>query len=268
MLKKCLRYDLKSVFTYWIFGALTVLVLSFPAGLTLRSFINNINNPSHFPWEIFVLIMAGFALAAFVILSELLVYIRFYKHFYSDEGYLTFTLPVKRRTLFTSKVINGVIWQISSLLVVTVCMTIVTAFIPQEPSTSMPEVTEPIISAGWIFAYFLEVIVLIVLLSLVSVLSMYLIISIGANIVRKYKVLATIGIAYGASMVLSVISYIISLVGVVYIFSIIELFPSGASNIGLLIFFALAFIIVVLFTIALGLAYASLRIIERKLNLA
>ena len=35
---------------------------------------------------------------------------RFYKNFFTDEGYLTFTLPVKASTLFLTKIINTFIW--------------------------------------------------------------------------------------------------------------------------------------------------------------
>ncbi len=271
MLKKCLRYDLKSVFTYWIFGAIAMLVMSIPGGLALRSMtINTMNDPNHFPWEIFIIMLVYFVGAAFLILSQILVYVRYYKHFFSDEGYLTFTLPVKRRTLFTSKVISGFIWQVVTGVTIFISVLIMLCFMPatNTPDTSIPEYSEPLISAGWIIMYLLEGLALFALLSLVSVLFMYLLISIGATIVRKNKAIVTIGIAYGASVALSILTYIFIFAGVFYGLSIAELFPEGASNPGLLIFLILALAIVVLFTLAVGLALASLRIIERKLNLA
>ena len=104
MLRKCLRYDFKSVFTYWLFGAITMLILSFPAGLALRSQIVNIENASNrFNWEILVLILYYFAIAAFLLLGSILIYVRYYKHFFSDEGYLTFTLLPLRCTRSTPR---------------------------------------------------------------------------------------------------------------------------------------------------------------------
>lgn len=272
MLKKCLHYDLKSVFTYWIFGAIAMLLMSIPGGLAIRSLVKNINDVNHFPWEIFVIMLIYFVAIAFLILNEILIYVRYYKHFFSDEGYLTFTLPVKRRTLFTSKVLNGVIWQALTIIVIVVSIIAMLFFLPASeatmPDTSTPEAYEPIISAGWIFAYVLEALVLMALSSLVGVLSMYLIIAIGANIVRKNKVIATIGIAYGASMVISTVTSIFVFLAMLYGVSAVEVFPEGPSNLGLLIFFVLALVIAVLFTLAVGLALGTLRIIERKLNLA
>lgn len=270
MLKKCLRYDLKSVFTYWIFGAIAMLVMSIPGGLAMRSLSLNANNPEHFPWEAFIIMLVYFVGAAFLILTEILVYIRYYNHFFSDQGYLTFTLPVKRRTLFTSKVLNGFIWQVATGITIFVSVMIMLCFMPVSttPDASVPEYTEPLISAGWIFAYVLEALALLLLLGLVSVLFMYLLISVGATIVRKNKVIVTIGIAYGASMVLSAIMTALIFVGVFYGVSIAELFPLGPSNIGFFIFVILALAIAILFTLAVALALATLRIIERKLNLS
>lgn len=269
MLKKCLRYDLKSVFTYWIFGAIAMLILSIPGGLALRSLTLNADNPEHFKWEVFIIMLVYFVGVAFVILSEILVYVRYYKHFFSDEGYLTFTLPVKRRVLFTSKVINGFVWQIATLATIFISIIIMLCFMPpSNPDTSVPEYTGQVISAGWAFVYALEGLLIFALVSLVSVLFMYLLISIGANIVRKNKIIVTIGIAYGASIVLSILSYVLVLVGVFYGIAIDEIFAVGPSNTYLFIFLLLLLAIAVLFTISVALAFASLRIIERKLNLA
>lgn len=269
MLKKCLRYDLKSVFPYWLFGAIAMLLMSIPGGLALRSQQLHIGDTDHFPWEIFVIMLVYFVGIAFLILTEILIYVRYYKHFFSDEGYLTFTLPVKRRTLFTAKVFNGVIWNALTVLVILVSVIIMFCFMPSIPSDTVPpEVTEPIISAGWIFAYILEALALIIISAFSSVLSMYLIITIGATIVRKNKVIVTIGIAYGASIVTSILSYILVFIGMFYVASAIALFPEAPSNLGLLIFLIIALVIAVSFTIAVALGLISIRIIERKLNLA
>ena len=271
MLKKCLRYDLKSIFTYWIFGAIAMLLMSIPGGLALRSQAIHFDDIEHFPWETFVLLIVYFVGIAFLILSEILIYVRYYKHFFSDEGYLTFTLPVKRRVLFTSKVLNGVIWQALTVLVILCSVIIMACFIPPTPNNEVvipPALQEPIISAGWIFAYVLEGLAILVIFAFLSVLSMYLIIAIGATIVRKNKILVTIGIAYGASIALSILTWVFIFIGAFYVVSMAELFPVGPSNIGLFIFLILLFAIAVLATIAVSIALITLRIIERKLNLA
>lgn len=269
MLKKCLRYDLKSVFSYWIFGAIAMLILSIPGGLALRSMAIHIGEVNRFNWEILVIILVYFGIACFAILSSILVYVRYYKHFFSDEGYLTFTLPVKRRTLFTSKVLNGVIWQTLTIVVIFVSVIIMFMFMPMDGATDVPPMeTEPIISGFWVFMYLLEALMLVVIYSFLTVLAMYLVITIGANVVRKNKILATIGIVYASSIVLSILSYILVFVGILYGVSISEVIAHVPTNLELLIFFAIALVIVVLLTLAIGIAMITLRIIEKKLNLA
>ena len=107
MLLKLLKYDLRSVFKYWWIAALSTLGLSVLGGFCIlildSSIIANVYQ-----------ILAGFAMGvvilgfvAFLILSQILVFMRYYKNFFSDEGYLTFTLPVKRTHLITSKLITA-----------------------------------------------------------------------------------------------------------------------------------------------------------------
>ena len=269
MLKKCLRYDIKSVFVYWIFGAIAMLIMSIPGGLALRSQEIHINDAKHFPWEIFVLMIVYFVGIAFFILTEILVYVRFYKHFFTDEGYLTFTLPVKRRTLFTSKVLNGVIFQAASIAVIIASVIIMTLFIP--PSFEDEIITDAVggfIADGWIIAYLLECFVLFVILLFSSILSTYLIITIGATIVRKNKILVTIGIGYGVSFVTSILSYIITFGAIFYAASVAVVFPNGPSNVFLFIFLIIALVIAIVLTVAIIMGLVTLRIIERKLNLA
>lgn len=272
MLKKCLRYDIKSVFPYWLIGAITMLVASIPGGLALRSQKIHAGELNRFQWEILVIILVYFIGAAFFILSSLLIYVRFYKHFFSDEGYLTFTLPVKRRTLFTSKVINGVIWQASTVIVVIASIIIMYAFVPltdtgvSNPSDSAdPEFMR---FAVWLLVYLLEAIIFIVIYAFSSVITMYLIITFGANIVRKNKIIATIGIAYVSSIVSSIITYVFSILGALYITSIVNIDAIVISNMYLLVFFIIAFATAILLTFTVGAAMLTLHILERKLNLA
>ncbi len=270
MLRKCLKYDLKSVFTYWIFGAITMLVLSFPAGLALRSQILHVEEISNrFNWEILVLILYYFAIAAFLLLGSILIYVRYYKHFFSDEGYLTFTLPVKRRTLYTSKVLNGAIYQVASYVVVFISVIIMLLFIPYTgDSSSIPSDSEPIKGIFWILMCVLEVLALLIIYAFTSVISMYLVITIGANIVRKNKVLATIGIVYASGMVLTFLSYLLTALGALYVTSAITSINISITNAPFFVFLLLALAIVVLLTITVSLAMVTLHILERKLNLA
>ncbi|NLL01033.1 MAG: hypothetical protein GX271_10275 [Clostridiales bacterium] len=76
-------------------------------------------------------IVLGFSIAAYVIsiiativVTFVIMIIRFYKNLMSDEGYLMFTLPVKSSQLINSKLIVSLLWNIVSVLVVMVSLLI------------------------------------------------------------------------------------------------------------------------------------------------
>ncbi|HEX2926318.1 MAG TPA: ABC transporter permease [Ruminiclostridium sp.] len=57
------------------------------------------------------------AAIAVVIVTMVILIIRFYKNLYSNEGYLSFTLPLKPHLHLISKTIAAFVWMVLSLLV-------------------------------------------------------------------------------------------------------------------------------------------------------
>jgi len=53
-----------------------------------------------------------------LIATTLFILIRFYKNYYTDEGYLMFTLPVSSKSLILSKLFSALIWTIVSAAIV------------------------------------------------------------------------------------------------------------------------------------------------------
>ena len=143
---------------------------------------------------------------------------------------------------------------------------VITAFIPKNEMVFTPSIETPENLKGWLFFYILEFIAIILSSSLLGIVSLYLIITIGATIVRKHKIIATIGIGYGSYMVFSIFSYILSFGFALYVVSALTLFPAPTS-VPLLIFLALALAIVVICALAIGIILINLKLIERKLNL-
>ena len=115
MLKKVIRYDFKAILKYWWIAALSSFVLACVGGGCTEI----LNSEKELTEAVYVLSMLGIVLViisfvAFFILSEILVFLRFYKNFFTDEGYLTFTLPVKRSQLLSSKLITSCIVLIAT----------------------------------------------------------------------------------------------------------------------------------------------------------
>ena len=113
MLKKCLKYDLRAVGRIWWILAASMAGAFIVASLSLRVLVQSTLDPDPSSVLLTLSIFGGlisilcvFAIFAAMTVSIILVYWRTYTHFYTDEGYLTFSLPVKRSTLYLSKVLT------------------------------------------------------------------------------------------------------------------------------------------------------------------
>ncbi len=276
MLKKLIRYDLKSISKIWIIGLLSTLALSFAAGICGYFLYNDkeytevINVLS-----VFVLIISFLAVGIFAVGVSLLIYIRYYKHFYTDEGYLTFTLPVKRSQLLNSKLISGAIIEGATIFAVFLEIMIAIAIATREDFFSAEAydffkeaIAELQADSELLFGVviiFAEVIILFVLLSLASLLFTYLCISIGCSVTRKNKVLTAVGIYYGASGILTFILQILTLFGISGISSLVDQLPDDMSDGVILLGFAVPILFLsMIVTILYGLNYW---ILDKKLNL-
>ena len=114
MLGKLLKYDFKNLYK----TLLPIYLISFVITI-LTAILNNLSNNSN----LFATLNALMVLSYVVILMVLIVgtfflSIRdFYLDFATERGYLINTLPVKKSTIITSKLITGVITMITSLVV-------------------------------------------------------------------------------------------------------------------------------------------------------
>lgn len=124
MFGKLLKYELKS--NYKLFGILSLvaLVIGLAGGTLIRGmFITADLVKNEFALgmaEMSLFSMATLCFAAISIYTAAVQYInyyRFYKHKFTDEGYLTFTLPVKAESIFWSSFLNIFAWMILSTIV-------------------------------------------------------------------------------------------------------------------------------------------------------
>lgn len=119
MLGKLIKYDMKYMARIlpWIYlGGLgasamisTVILLARRAEMLFAGFF--------MLGLLFVL-----TIEAAAICSSVFMMVRVYKNLFSDEGYLTFTLPVKNSAVVSSKIITGAIWTLISYAVIAVML--------------------------------------------------------------------------------------------------------------------------------------------------
>ncbi len=276
MLNKLLKYDLRALFKYWWVIALSSVGLSVVGGLSLNIFLNSTiteENPLVAILAFFGLIVTVLGISAFLIATEIFIYVRFYQNLFSDEGYLTFTLPVRRRDILNSKIISGllvnfltVILLVADLLgILIIGLDHNTLYVTYESIKLLVVGTAEIMGA-WCIVYILEAIIGLFFLSAASYLLTLICITFAAVIAKKHKVFAAIGFYYVTSAVISFIGQMAFMFGSISLAGILEKIPES-SYFGVLSLMVLSLVLCV-GAIALALYSVEHYLLDRKLNLS
>ena len=199
MLLKLLKYDIKAVWKI----ALTVSLISFGVaamgGASYAAYINGLVNNSDSPFVFvgfFGYLFSIFAISGACFTISIMVFSRFYKNLFTDEGYLTFTLPVSRNKIHLAKTLNTVIWSVYQVIMFGICILIYSFFMPKSNIDSGInfEFFEPISGefAVWDVLTIIESLLTFIALALFSLCLVELCIALGAMLVKRGKL--TLGI--------------------------------------------------------------------------
>ena len=109
MLGKLLKYDIKANWIYFLIMYGGVIGYS----VLFRLLLEMNQKDTRVQFALFSAVM-GYVLvvAAFSILTLILIVVRFYKNMFGPEGYLTNTLPVSPAAHLASKMISGFLWYV------------------------------------------------------------------------------------------------------------------------------------------------------------
>ncbi len=275
MLKKLLSYDFIAIFKYWWIGALTTIVLALVGagcGTILQTEKDLPDGVTVFATIGMVLVVLG--LLAFIIFSQLLVYVRFYKHLFTDEGYLTFTLPVKRHHILTSKLVSGFVCGLLTVFL-TIADAVIIIFTTFRKDIfyegwyeNFIKGVKDIISAvgaGNLTILIIEVLITGILILALSILFTYLCITFAGAISKKSKLSSAILMYYGASSISSIFMYFLYFFGIDAISEWMYDFETKASfELSIIIILLVIFFVAMLCTIAYTINY---RLLDSKLNL-
>lgn len=223
MLGKLIKYDFKALNRYLIVIHGMLLIT---AVLGRILFVGRLaENPNAGLSKIGALVMT-IGIMIYVILfmtalfgTLLLIAIHFYKNLYSDEGYLTHTLPVSRGQLLISKMISGSVWMfvdvvliISSILILVLYKPGIQSFLTYKDKVLTAMGFPATVGYGKIF---LAVLILFVISSVSNVMMLYVSITVG-QLFSNHRVLGAIVSYFCINMIISIISGVI---GTAYSFS-------------------------------------------------
>ncbi len=140
---------------------------------------------------------------------------RFYKNMYTDEGYLSFTLPVKSWEHIVSKGLIAIAWMVIDGVVIFASIMLLAI-----PKQEYMEFVNSITHANWEWLYIVEVMAAVVVGLCAVPLTYYVSISIG-QLFKNHKMLFSV-------IVYVVIKNVQQVLGVVV--TVISMLPSAMGN--------------------------------------
>ena len=274
MLKKLLKHDLKAIFKFWWIAAVISVILAVAGGFAQTV----LNSERELPEAVMIIasmlrFFVYFSFFVLFLLTMVLIFSRFYKNFFTDEGYLTFTLPASRRQLLNSKLIAGVTAIASTVTLLIVNMLVIFLISDYEYITSpvfyenlqsfFRTINEELGIYFWIYS--IELLVLLLLCALFSLLFLFCCVTFASMIVKKGKLIAAIGIYYLANSIFSSALQIFYLFGITSLTSWLSPLPRETiPSVGAL----LALGLICFVAMICGLLYVLQHwMLERKLNL-
>lgn len=144
---------------------------------------------------------------AIMVMTALVTFQRFYHNLFTDEGYLTHTLPVKPHTHVTGKLLVSIVWIVASVAVFLLSLLILSIFHlqPVDAKEFFAALAQWIPKSnleGWVI--FLELLLFLFLGLVCSILSIYMAIAVG-NISSRHKVALGIGVFVGTGIIQQVV---------------------------------------------------------------
>lgn len=274
MFAKLLKYEWRA--TRGMVGLLSLICLSaaLVGGLSMRYlvWVSELDTQEDVAIVLSVLTMI-FAFIAIVICCvamELYAVWRFYKSRFTDEGYLTFTLPVTTHQILLSSFVNCLISMVCALaaLMAGYLVLLLLGFSALENFfPSLWEVLPLAMENAWrLFSgetgTFLGLLLLEVVAGVLnSTVMMMLAVTIGCILAKKHKVLAAVGVYYGINMAISMITSVLGAIqGIV---SYTSQAASGVSTLSGMMLSGSVLEVVV----AIGAYWLMYVLIHRKLNL-
>ncbi len=155
------------------------------------------------------------ALVAIVVVSFVIIVLRFYKNLMSDEGYLMFTLPVKTHELINSKLIASIIWTIASIVAIVASLFAVFAT-PKRIDLLLEAIEKAVEGFNDYFGalgvlIIIEIIIMTVLSLINNALQIYASIALG-QLFNGHKVLGSFAAYIGISTVMQVVVTVIMII--------------------------------------------------------
>ena len=275
MLMKLLKYDMKFSYRIMLFVYIVSIALSVFLSATLL-LSQTVEYVSIFSLISFLPYM--FSLFAIALSGFLIVAVRVYKNLYTDEGYLTFTLPVTSSQIIWSKVLLYGFWQIAGIIVllVSIALPILTLAYSQGVGEIVGVIELMIdyfsfiartvlnLDAKSIALFFIILFVDFVVMLISTPVAIVFSFSVG-QLTNRYRLLATFGVYYVYNLIMNTI---LSVIESIFITGEFLLAPETGINFSVTSFAQASLISLIIdIVVVVATFLISRHIMTKKLNL-
>lgn len=212
MFAKLLKHELRSCAGFMGIISLGSLGVGVASGFLLRYMEQSANqmitNESLEMLLGILFFFAFLALFAFAVIGGIFPITQFYKRKFTDQGYLTFTLPVRSWQIYLSSLLNLIVWGfvcalsmfVSFILVFLIGFMNTEVWNEMVRSFSFLDVKEVFAEMDFMNPLYL------LINSACSVMIMMNSMILGAMFAKKHKILVAVGVYYLTSMVMGAVS--------------------------------------------------------------
>jgi len=268
MFAKLLKYEWKSASPVLAILSLCALAAGLLGGGVMRFLIycteqlNTGNDAFGVLMLLAMLVLMGLFLAimAYVAGSQIMLFYRFYKSRFTDEGYLTFTLPVSAGQVFWSSYLVILGWMLICVVVMLLSFGAILllgtlgklSWAEFQDSFSIYAEIYDSLPGGTVITGIVTVVSF-----LANIVYYMTAITVGSIIAKKHKLLAAIGVYIGASFLMSMIT------GTLSLFAAIFAYTASANTI------TFVYVMEIIFSLAMATGGCALNIylMKNKLNL-
>ena len=220
MLSKLFKYDFRALSrVLWptmaaVAGASLIATLSFLFSEKTYSSTSSNGLVTFLSGALAVIMVLAIIAACFLVVF--IICAHFYRNLMTDEGYLTFTLPVKTSDILWSKLLTAMLWTLISCVVIGLCALLFVGLAAAGSRGGAQMLSELADGIRQLFGMFgaksalltFEFIILALAGMAYSILHIYLALVIGGVVSHRHKILAGIGFYFVISIIASIITSI------------------------------------------------------------
>lgn len=215
MFAKLLKYEFKSLKKTVFIGGLAAILAGALGGLMLYFLLiqTDIMNDQEVLETVMSILLGGIYIGifAYAVAPSIVMLYRFYTHHFTDEGYLTFTVPATTHQILMASIVNILICSIIVVLFSAIAFGLTMVPVLMQTDLSSYEINSFIEYITEYISEFGTGTVLANILSFISSIVYSLImplfcITLGCLIAKKHKILCSFAVGYGVSMVTSMVT--------------------------------------------------------------